>query len=97
VLGVHFDWGPQAEAIVRGVRLSETERAHTRVMLVDARGRVIASTRPSGALGETFALQADGRDSGTYALAGGATVGFHRTPGYETYAGLGWYGVLVQE
>jgi len=97
VLGIHFDWGPQAEAIVRGVRLSEAERANTRVMLVDARGRVIASTRPSGGLGETFALQAEGRDSGTYALAGGATVGFHRTPGYETYAGLGWYGVLVQE
>ena len=28
--------------------------------------------------------------------AEGATVGFHRTPGYETYVGLGWYGVLVQ-
>jgi len=24
-------------------------------------------------------------------------VGFHRTPGYETYEGSGWYGVLVQD
>jgi hypothetical protein len=24
-------------------------------------------------------------------------VGFSLTPGYETYAGLGWYGVIVQD
>jgi hypothetical protein len=24
------------------------------------------------------------------------TVGYALTPGYETYAGLGWYGCLVQ-
>ncbi|MEQ9331314.1 methyl-accepting chemotaxis protein [Thalassobaculum sp.] len=96
VLGIHFDWGPQADAIVRGVRLSEAERARTRVMLVDARNRVIAGTGTGLAAGETFDLKTDGRASGTYRLAGGGTVGFHRTPGYETYAGLGWYGVLVQ-
>lgn len=97
VLGVHFDWGPQAEAIVRGVRLSDAERARTRVMLVDAQNRVIASSRPGNGLTERFDLRTDGRPSGTFVSAGGATVGFHRTPGYETYQGLGWYGVLVQE
>lgn len=97
VLGIHFDWGPQAEAIVRGVRLSETERARTRVMLVDAKNRVIASTSPTNGLTEAFDLRTDNRESGTFVTPGGATVGFHRTPGYETYAGLGWYGVLVQE
>ncbi|GHD63000.1 chemotaxis sensory transducer [Thalassobaculum fulvum] len=97
VLGVHFDWGPQADAIVRGVRLSPAERARTRVMLVDARDRVIASTSPTRGPGETFELKTDGRDAGTYRTPGGGTVGFHRTPGYETYAGLGWYGVLVQD
>lgn len=97
VLGIHFDWGPQAEAIVRGVRLSDIERARTRVLLVDGRNRVIASTRPAGGLSETFDLKTGGRDSGTFTGPDGATVGFHRTPGYETYAGLGWYGVLVQE
>ena len=25
-----------------------------------------------------------------------AVIGFSRTPGYETYRGLGWYGCLVQ-
>ncbi len=94
VLGIHFDWGPQADAIVRGIRLSDAERARTRVMLVDARNRVIAGAGSDAA--ETFDLKSEGRDSGTYRLPGGGTVGFHRTPGYETYAGLGWYGVLVQ-
>ena len=96
VLGIHFDWGPQAESIVRGVRLSDAERVRTRVMLVDARSRVIASSRPGEALASTFDLKTNGRASGTFVTAEGATVGFHRTPGYETYVGLGWYGVLVQ-
>jgi len=26
----------------------------------------------------------------------GTVTAFHRTPGYETYAGLGWWGVIVQ-
>jgi hypothetical protein len=32
---------------------------------------------------------------GSYA-DGDVTVGYALTPGYETYAGLGWYGCLVQ-
>ena len=32
---------------------------------------------------------------GSYA-DGDVTVGYARTPGYETYQGLGWYGCLVQ-
>src|SRR5690606_2678124 len=97
VLGVHFDWGPQADAIVRGVRLTDGERARHRVMLVDGGNRVIASTGPSSDLRESFELSTGGRASGTFVRTDGSTVGFHRTPGYETYAGLGWYGVIVQE
>ena len=26
----------------------------------------------------------------------GTTVAFHATPGYETYQGLGWHGVIVR-
>ena len=44
VLAIHFDWEPQARAIVQGVRLSEDEARRSRVMLVDARKRVIASS-----------------------------------------------------
>lgn len=96
VLGVHFDWGPQAASIVQGVRLSDVERATTRVMLVDAKNRIIADAGHGSGSSERFDLKTDGRDSGTYHLPDGGTVGFHRTPGYETYTGLGWYGVLVQ-
>ena len=96
VLGIHFDWGPQAEAIVQGVRLSKAEQASTRVMLVDAKNRIIADAGHGSGQSDTFDLRTGGEDSGTYHTPDGATVGFHRTPGYETYAGLGWYGVLVR-
>lgn len=100
VLGIHFDWGPQAEAIVQGVRLSDAERGNTRVMLVDANNRVIADaghgSGRDGFGGATFDLRTNAQESGSYRAPDGTTVGFHRTPGYETYAGLGWYGVLVR-
>ncbi|MCF8480065.1 MAG: methyl-accepting chemotaxis protein [Rhodospirillum sp.] len=96
VLGIHFDWGPQAEAIVDGVRLDRDEVDRSRVMLLDAKFRVIASTGNKGLLTETFDLRSEERHSGHYRRADGSLVGFHRTPGYETYGGLGWYGCIVQ-
>lgn len=96
VLGIHFDWGPQAEAVVRGVRLSPAEVARTRVLLLDAKGRVLAASDQRGVLDEVVRLDHGGRDSGSYTDANGSTVAFHRTPGYETYRGLGWFGALIQ-
>jgi hypothetical protein len=34
---------------------------------------------------------------GNYADNHGSVVGFALTPGYETYKGLGWYGVVEQK
>jgi len=96
ILGVHFDWQPQAKAITEGVRLTEDERRRTRVLLVDITGRVIASSDGKGLLSETVRLRTDNREFGHYG-DGGQVVAFHRTPGYETYAGLGWYGVILQK
>ena len=96
VLAVHFDWEPQARGIVAGVRLSETERARTRALLVDAKHRVIAASDGQGILSETIDLKTNGRRNGFYQDAKGQTVAFHATPGYETYRGLGWYGVIIQ-
>jgi hypothetical protein len=31
-----------------------------------------------------------------WSIRSGAQVAFHITPGYETYKGLGWYGVIVR-
>lgn len=96
VLGVHFDWGPQAQAVVDGVRLTEAERPRSRVLLLDREHRVLADSRRSGALVETFALRADNQPAGSYEMPDGTVVAFARTPGYETYRGLGWLGCIVQ-
>lgn len=94
VLGIHFDWEPQARAIVDGVRLSPEEAKVSRVMLVDARKRVIAASDGCGILAETLALETAGQDEGYQIAKDGALTAWRRTPGYETYRGLGWYGVI---
>jgi hypothetical protein len=96
VLGVHFDWGPQAQTVVDGVRLTEAERPRSRVMLLDREHRVLADSRQSGALSETFTLRDNGQAAGSYEMPDGTVVAFARTPGYETYQGLGWLGCIVQ-
>ncbi|MFD1191697.1 methyl-accepting chemotaxis protein [Phenylobacterium conjunctum] len=95
VLGVHFDWRPQAQAVVDGVRLTGEEAARSRIMLLDHKGRVLASSDRKGELEEVFHLPGDAVSMGSYAIDG-ATVGYALTPGYETYRGLGWYGCILQ-
>jgi hypothetical protein len=95
VLGIHFDWQPQAHAVVDGVRLTDEERARSRVLLLDKAGRVLAASDRRGELTETFKVQTSAGDMGSYA-ADGMTIGYALTPGYETYEGLGWYGCIVQ-
>ena len=97
VLGIHFDWGPQAGAVVNGVRLTTGERDRTRVLLVDAAGKVLAASDGVGVLSERIALPAGSRESGFGTDGAGCTIAHHRTPGYETYRGLGWRGVLIQQ
>jgi hypothetical protein len=96
VLAIHFDWQPQARSIVEGVRLGAGERDRTRVMLLDATNRVIACSKGRGVLSEIYQLRANGQPNGHYRDEHGRTVGFHTTPGYETYRGLGWRGVIEQ-
>ncbi|MBO1751833.1 hypothetical protein J4G33_08470 [Actinotalea sp. BY-33] len=95
-LGIFFDWDSQAQTVVDSVRLSSSERERTRVLVVDRQGRVLAASDRSGVLSEALTLQTHGRPSGHYA-EGSRTVAFALTPGYETYAGLGWSGVILQE
>ncbi|MGF6506168.1 methyl-accepting chemotaxis protein [Paraburkholderia sp. 32] len=96
VLAIFFDWSPQAAAVVNGVRLTDEEWKRTRCLIIDASCRVIASSDGKGLLEERFPLKAGGRTSGFYQAPDGSTVAFALTPGYETYRGLGWYGVIVQ-
>jgi hypothetical protein len=94
VLGAHFDWEPQARAVVEGVRLAPEERDRSRVLLLDAAHRVIAASDGRGLLEERFPLQPNGA-MGSYE-DGETVVGYALTPGYETYRGLGWYACIVQ-
>jgi hypothetical protein len=93
VLAIHFDWEPQARAIVQGVRVGDIDKA--RVLLVDSDFRIIAASDGQGILSERISLSLGGQRSGFYHDRSGALVAFHATPGYETYRGLGWYGVIV--
>ena len=93
VLGIFFDWAPQAAAIVEGVGLSQDEKAHTRVMILDAKHRVLASSDGVGLLTEQFSLGMGDQGRGHY-VEGDRLIAFARTPGYETYKGLGWYGCI---
>jgi Methyl-accepting chemotaxis protein (MCP) signalling domain len=92
VLAIHFDWEAQARAIVEGIRVDDEK---TRVLLVDSKFRVIAASDGQGLLSERVPLKGGG--SGFYTDPSGLQVAFHLTPGYETYKGLGWSGVILRQ
>jgi Methyl-accepting chemotaxis protein (MCP) signalling domain len=92
VLAIHFDWEAQARAIVQGVRVGANDKA--RVLLVDSNFRVIAASDGQGILSERVSLSLKSGRSGFYKDRA-ALIAYHATPGYETYKGLGWYGVIV--
>jgi hypothetical protein len=94
-LGIFFDWQPQAQNVVDNVRLSGEERKVTRCLLLDHAGRVIAASDHVGVLTENIKIKATG-PQGRYTDHSGAIYGYALTPGYETYPGLGWYGLLIQ-
>ena len=96
VLAIWFDWQTQAQAIVTGVHLSEEEQARSRCLIVDSTHRVIAASDEQGILSENFPLATKTQQLGSYVDNDGSLVGYALTPGYETYKGLGWYGVVVQ-
>ncbi len=96
VLGIHFDWRPQAQAVVDGVRLTEEERTRSRVLILDQNRRVLAASDGVGVLEETFKLDTTQGEMGSYA-GEETTVGYALTPGYETYKGMGWYGCITQK
>ena len=97
VLGIHFDWAPQARAVIEGVRLSPDETSRSRVLLVDTRGRVLAASDRNGELDEIIMLDTRKQRCGVQQDSNGRATAFHLTPGYETYRGLQWAGVIVQD
>jgi hypothetical protein len=96
VLGIFFDWQPQADTVVKGVRLRDEERARTRCLLVDRDHRVIASSDGEGVLTEVLKIDLSS-PMGSAMDPAGRIIGHALTPGYETYRGMGWYGVIIQQ
>jgi hypothetical protein len=96
VLGVIFDWDKQGLSIVKDEpSLSAEEWQRTRVLLLDAKRRIIASSDGAG-LYQPFPLQIENKERGYYYQPDGTLVAYAHTIGYETYDGLGWYGVISQ-
>lgn len=95
VVGIHFDFEPQALGICKGVRLRPEEAADTRLLILDRTHRVIASSDGAGVLSETFPLDVSSGPMGSYEDKD-RIVGYALTPGFETYPGMGWFGVVVQ-
>ncbi len=93
VLGIFFDWAPQAHTVVTGVGLSAEEKTQSRVLIVDAEMRVIAASDGRGVLTERYPLDHSSGNRGFY-MKDDKLVAYALTPGYETYEGLGWYGVI---
>ena len=98
VLGVFFDWQKQAQNVVDGVRLTDDEKVdhRTKCLILDSHHRILAASDRRYLLKGVYNLMTGGRTIGFYTAEDGAAVGFARTPGYETYKGLGWYGVILQ-
>jgi hypothetical protein len=95
-LGIFFDWDAQSADVVGRVRLTDEEKPRTRCMLLDSNRRILVASDGKGQLSETYPLDAAGKSTGFYQKPSGTLVGFAQTPGYETYQGLGWYGVIEQ-
>lgn len=96
VLGVYFDWGPQSKSIVSDEpTLSQDEWSRTRILMLDNKLRVIASSDGQGVY-TTFDLHTKGQQKGTIYDAKGNIVAFARTIGYESYDGLGWHCAIIQ-
>ncbi|ANN75775.1 methyl-accepting chemotaxis protein [Bordetella flabilis] len=96
VLAVFFDWRKQSAGVLANVRLAPEPGRSVRCMLVDARQRIIASTDGKGLLTDHFSLRLNEEKSGYYS-EGDTLCGYAHTPGYETYPGMGWYGVVVDQ
>lgn len=97
VIGVFFDWPEQSKVIVRDEpMLSPEEWQRSRVLLLDNKNRIIASSDGEGML-QSFPLNTQGRTKGYYTENDKSIVAFAKTLGYQEYNGLGWTGVIIQK
>jgi len=95
-LGVYFDWQEQSRVIVQSEpMLSAEEWTRSRVLLLDNKFRIIASSDNKDML-QPFHLRNDNTMKGYYFEENGTVVAYAKTIGYQEYDGLGWWSVIVQ-
>jgi hypothetical protein len=102
VLGIVFNWEALAQTIVNGVTLTASEKAKTRVCIVDDRGLVLADSH-NRILDDTIEFAERSRlfkHKKDYCVARvedkRCCVAHASSPGFETYA-TGWHSLLIQE
>ncbi len=92
-LGVVFDWEKQSRSIVEDEPpFTEEELKNLKIMLLDAGGRIIASTDRT-TLFSQYHLQTDGKAKGCYTERK-SKIYFAKTLGYQEFDGLGWTAVI---
>lgn len=97
VIGIFFDWKNQTDSVLKGVRLSDDERSRSRLMIIDDNRRIIASSHTHNHLGERIELKTKAAQTNGYTILGKNLIqGYLVTPGFETYPGMGWLGVIEQ-
>ncbi|MEM6603840.1 MAG: methyl-accepting chemotaxis protein [Pseudomonadota bacterium] len=94
-LGIYFNWPEESRVIVQEEpTLTPEEWKNSRVLMLDANQRIIASSDGKGML-QKFNLNSK-EPKGYYIANDGALVAFAKTIGYQEYDGLGWSCVIVK-
>ncbi len=96
VLAVVFDWTTQSRAVVGSLALEAEERTRTRALILDAHGKILAASDGTGELEDRITLPISQVGPTGFFETGPWLVGYALTPGFETYPGQGWYGVVIQ-
>ncbi len=98
VMATCFDWESQARDILTSLRMDETMRKrNTRALLIDRNGDVIAASDSAEVRSAKITIPADMDPHHGYYTEGNRLVCYHITEGFETYQGLGWRGVILQD
>ena len=98
VLATCFDWEAQARDILTSLRMDDTMRQrNSRALLIDRDGWIIAASDGAADKSAKITIPPEmDPHRGAY-TDGGKLICYHLTEGFESYKGLGWRGVIIQD
>jgi hypothetical protein len=91
VLAAHFDWEREARSVI-----APDAGAPDRLLIADSTGRVLAASDGRGQFAEMTPLKGRSTASGVILGDDGREYAFQRSAGFQSYGGLGWFGVTVR-